>query len=94
MKPLLNFTFTLLFFAIIIIIILCFCSQGHLVRYNESGGILPMDDKLTLRNIKKSASGEYSCSATNSEGETYSPPFRLEIQCEYVMTRHIGFKMS
>lgn len=56
------------------------------MRYNETSGVLPMDDKLTLRNIKKSAAGEYSCSATNTEGETYSPPHRLEVQCKYMYT--------
>lgn len=66
-----------------------FYLQGHLVRYNGTSGVLPMDDKLTLRNIKKSAAGEYSCSATNTEGETYSPPFRLEVQCKYAHTSRV-----
>lgn len=60
--------------------------QGHLVVRNETDGTIPMDNKITLRNIKKSAQGDYSCSATNDEGETYSPPFNLKIQCEYVVS--------
>nr|XP_022903613.1 nephrin isoform X2 [Onthophagus taurus] len=64
--------------------------NGHLVRYNLTAGFLPVDDKLTLRNIKKAAAGEYSCSATNTEGETYSPPFHLGVQ--YAPRCKVGFE--
>lgn len=51
--------------------------------YNESSGVLPNEDVLTLKNVKQNAAGQYACSARNSEGETYSPPYDLKIQCKY-----------
>ncbi|ERL85566.1 hypothetical protein D910_02985 [Dendroctonus ponderosae] len=54
----------------------------HLVPYNESGGIVPKKDMLTIKNIKHKSAGQYICSARNSEGETYSPPLDLTVQYE------------
>lgn len=56
--------------------------QGHLVPYNETSGVLPVDDILTIKHVTKIDEGQYSCSATNSEGETYSPPFNLDVHCK------------
>lgn len=56
--------------------------QGHLVQYNETAGLLPIDHILTLEKVSKSSEGQYSCSATNTEGETYSPPYTLQVKCE------------
>lgn len=53
------------------------------MRYNDSGGVLPLDHILTLRDIKQKSAGQYACSALNSEGETYSAPFNLSVQCKY-----------
>ncbi|XP_050295244.1 nephrin isoform X2 [Anthonomus grandis grandis] len=54
--------------------------NNHLVAYNESGGILPNQESLVIKNIKQKSAGQYACSARNSEGETYSAPFDLIIQ--------------
>lgn len=54
--------------------------DSHLVPYNDSGGILPVDHILTIRNIKQKSAGQYACSALNTEGETYSAPYQLTVQ--------------
>ncbi|XP_018564247.2 hemicentin-1 [Anoplophora glabripennis] len=54
--------------------------DNHLVPYNETGGVLPMDDVLVLKKVTQSTGGQYACAAINSEGETYSAPFDLQIQ--------------
>lgn len=59
--------------------------QGHLVPYNETAGLLPIDHVLTVKRVTKNSEGQYSCSATNTEGETYSAPFTLLVQCKYYL---------
>lgn len=54
--------------------------EGHIVHYNETAGVLPMDDTLVLKRVEISDAGQYACSASNSEGETYSSPYDLVIQ--------------
>lgn len=56
--------------------------QGYLINYNETAGILPIDDLLTINRIEITSDGDYSCAATNSEGETYSAPLNLLVQCK------------
>ncbi|XP_065167789.1 B-cell receptor CD22 [Atheta coriaria] len=54
--------------------------NGYLINYNESAGILPIDDLLTINRIEITSDGDYSCAATNSEGETYSAPLNILVQ--------------
>ncbi|KAJ8977000.1 hypothetical protein NQ317_003426 [Molorchus minor] len=58
-------------------------AENHLVPYNESAGVLPQDDTLTLRGVTQRSGGQYACAASNTEGETYSAPLDLKIQCKY-----------
>jgi hypothetical protein len=58
-------------------------SQGQLLDYNESAGVLPDGQKLTLRGVVKESAGEYSCSAVNKEGETRSSSVVLRVQCKW-----------
>jgi hypothetical protein len=58
-------------------------SQGQLLDYNESAGVLPDGQKLTLRGVAKESAGEYSCSAVNREGETRSSSVVLRVQCKW-----------
>ncbi|KAL1513908.1 hypothetical protein ABEB36_003247 [Hypothenemus hampei] len=54
--------------------------DSHLIVYNASGGVLPNEDVLTIKNITQKFAGQFACSARNSEGETYSPAFDLVVQ--------------
>ena len=58
-------------------------SQGQLLDHNESAGVLPDGQKLTLRGVAKESAGEYSCSAVNREGETRSSSVVLRVQCKW-----------
>jgi len=58
-------------------------SQGQLLDYNESAGVLPDGEKLTLQRVLKESAGEYSCSAVNREGETRSSSVVLKVQCKW-----------
>ncbi|XP_031352494.1 hemicentin-2 isoform X2 [Photinus pyralis] len=54
--------------------------DGHLIQYNNTAGLQPMDNILRMAKVTKSSDGQYSCSAANTEGETYSSPFTLTVQ--------------
>jgi hypothetical protein len=58
-------------------------SQGQMLNYNESAGLLPDGQKLTLRGVVKESAGEYACSAVNREGETRSSSVILRVQCKW-----------
>lgn len=59
-----------------------FLLQSHLIAFNETAGIMPSDQFLLIKKIERHLAGQYACSAINSEGETYSAPYDLEIQCK------------
>nr|XP_023016282.1 hemicentin-2-like [Leptinotarsa decemlineata] len=54
--------------------------DSHLIPYNETAGVLPEGETLTLKNVRQNYAGQYACSAINVEGETYSSPYELKIQ--------------
>ncbi|KAG5886152.1 hypothetical protein JTB14_018530 [Gonioctena quinquepunctata] len=54
--------------------------DSHLIPYNETAGILPEGETLTLKNVRQDSAGQYACSAINLEGETYSAPYELRVQ--------------
>ncbi|KAF5299763.1 hypothetical protein FQA39_LY11433 [Lamprigera yunnana] len=54
--------------------------DGHLIQYNNTAGLQPVGDTLRMMKVTRYSDGQYSCSAANTEGETYSPPFTLTVQ--------------
>ncbi|XP_066997065.2 neural cell adhesion molecule 2 [Anabrus simplex] len=54
--------------------------RGALLDYNETSGVLPDDRTLRLRSITRDMAGDYSCAASNSEGEIRSPTIRIRVQ--------------
>ena len=56
--------------------------QDKLLEYKDSKGILPAGLKLKLLSVMKETTGEYSCAAANSEGETRSRAIPIRVQCE------------
>lgn len=67
------------------------CLQSHLIVHNVTAGIMPQEDKLFIKNVKENLAGHYACSATNVEGETYSAPLELVVQCKLKII-NINFK--
>ncbi|XP_044746121.1 hemicentin-1 [Coccinella septempunctata] len=54
--------------------------NGHIVQFNSTSGVFPMDDVLIMKHVDRKSAGQYACSAANTEGETYSATFDLQIQ--------------
>ena len=40
---------------------------------------------LVLQKITRKSAGNYSCIASNDEGENQSEPFYLDVKCKYVL---------
>ena len=47
---------------------------------SSSSVVLVDEQKLKLRNVTKSLSGQYVCSASNVEGDGFSKPLRIAIK--------------
>ncbi|XP_046971664.1 nephrin-like [Vanessa cardui] len=54
------------------------------IQHNASSGIILSDQSLVLQSVNRTASGDYSCLAHNSEGSASSNPFSLQVR--YVPT--------
>lgn len=50
---------------------------------NVSSGIIISNQTLVLQSVTRHSSGEYRCAALNSEGESVSSPFNLDVKCKY-----------
>lgn len=54
-----------------------------LVSQNVSAGIIISTHSLVLQSVTRGHSGNYTCVAANSQGETVSPEVELKVRCEY-----------
>ncbi|XP_068207356.1 protein turtle-like [Palaemon carinicauda] len=49
------------------------------VRHNQTAGIILSGNSLVLQQVERSSAGDYTCSATNTQGTQLSNPVRLDI---------------
>lgn len=56
--------------------------QGILLNHNVSARVVRSNQSLVLQRVARHSAGRYSCSATNSEGETVSNQFLLRVKCK------------
>lgn len=52
------------------------------ITSNISGRVIKMDRNLILQQIKKSASGNFTCFGANAEGSAYSNVVTLNVKCK------------
>lgn len=57
--------------------------QGKVMQHDQKGGIIISSSDLALQGITKGQSGNYSCIASNVEGDGESNTVSLKIMCEY-----------
>lgn len=60
-----------------------FCTQNKDLTFTSSEGTLISNQSLVIANVKRAQMGQYTCSASNSEGVGESNVALLEIQCEF-----------
>lgn len=51
---------------------------------NVSKGVIISNHSLVLQGVSRTTAGNYSCVGFNSEGDGTSPPFELNVMCEYL----------
>ncbi|KAI8425450.1 hypothetical protein MSG28_007195 [Choristoneura fumiferana] len=52
----------------------------HEIIHNASSGIILSDQSLVLQSVNRTAAGDYSCLASNSEGSATSNPVSLQVR--------------
>lgn len=61
--------------------------QGIHLTHNASARIIRSNQSLVLQKVTRNSSGNYACSALNSEGETVSNQFALRVKCKHLKTQ-------
>ncbi|KAF2349715.1 Immunoglobulin-like domain [Trinorchestia longiramus] len=58
--------------------------QGQVLHHNVSGGVILSNQSLVLQRVDRAASGNYSCTASNIEGDGTSNAVQLSVKCKAV----------
>jgi len=61
----------------------CALFQGNVIQNNAKNGVIVQQYDLALREVNRSQAGNYTCVASNVEGDGYSNIVELKIMCEY-----------
>lgn len=55
-----------------------------MIQNNAKNGVIVQQYGLALREVNRSQAGNYTCVASNVEGDGYSNIVELKIMCEYL----------
>lgn len=61
-----------------------FCLQGQLIQHNPKAGVIVSSGDLALQSVHRSQAGNYSCVASNVEGDGESNTVELKVMCKYL----------
>lgn len=56
--------------------------QGQVMQQSQKGGVIMSNTALALQGVTKTQSGNYSCVASNVEGDGDSNVVELKIMCK------------
>ena len=59
-----------------------FSYQGQPISQNKTAGVILSNQTLVLQQISRQQAGDYSCAASNREGEGVSRALHINILCE------------
>jgi hypothetical protein len=57
--------------------------QGQVVVHNQKSGVIMSNGDLALQGVKKQQAGNYTCTASNIEGDGRSVSVELRVMCKY-----------
>jgi hypothetical protein len=64
------------------------------IQNNAKNGVIVQQYDLALREVNRSQAGNYTCVASNVEGDGYSNIVELKIMCEYPALSLVLYKIS
>lgn len=56
--------------------------QGQTVQHNHKAGVIMSSSNLALQGITRHQAGNYTCIASNVEGDGESPVYPLKVMCK------------
>lgn len=57
--------------------------QGQTVQHNHKAGVIMSSSNLALQGITRHQAGNYTCIASNVEGDGESPWYPLKVMCKW-----------
>ncbi|GLG93750.1 Uncharacterized protein GBIM_01107 [Gryllus bimaculatus] len=63
-------------------------AQGRPLHSNASAGVILSNQTLVLQSVRNHSSGDYTCVASNAEGDGESEPFHLDVKYAPVCRPH------
>lgn len=76
-------SFSPIFSDIIFFFPFSFLFQGQTVQHNQKTGIIVSSGDLALQSVTRHQAGNYSCIASNVEGDGESNTVQLKVMCKY-----------
>lgn len=68
--------------------------QGREVRHNASQRVIISNNRLVLQKVTRHTAGNYTCSATNSQGSSQSNLLSLRVKCKFLYFIYAFFLSS
>lgn len=64
-------------------LIIIFLLQGQIMQHNQKSGVIMSNSDLAMQKVSRSQAGNYTCIASNVEGDGDSNTVQLKIMCKY-----------
>ena len=65
-----------------------------MVVHDKSHGVIISESSLALQIVTRKQAGNYSCVASNIEGDRQSNSLKLKVMCKQATIRSLSFKKS
>lgn len=60
-----------------------FILQGQTIQHNQKAGVIVSSGDLALQGVTRHQAGNYTCIASNVEGDGESNTVELKVMCKY-----------
>lgn len=63
--------------------------QGQTVQHNQKAGVIMSSGDLALQGVTRHQAGNYTCIASNVEGDGESNTVELKVMCKFILFFYI-----